>query len=286
MLMSKARIRITRRQLLRMALVGTAAGLLETACQPGAIPTLVLPATAPAPQDRVSPTPQALATPASSPTSTPAPRAAGTFPPLPQQTPKVLANRNDPHYNVRYVNPFPPVDHAAWRLEVKGLVESPGSYSLDELLAWPQMEQISRMKCVECWSFKARWGGFQYAALAERAGPLPEATHVRFDCADKYWEVVSMEELADPRVVFVLRMNDELLLDEYGALLRMMFPAKYGYKSAKAVTAVTFVDEAGAGFWSTVGPYTVDGKIVPGSDYPQDLGGERQEITGGEITAY
>jgi DMSO/TMAO reductase YedYZ molybdopterin-dependent catalytic subunit len=209
-----------------------------------------------------------------------------TLPPLSQATPEILRNRNDPHYNVRYVNPFPPVDHETWRLEVTGLVDSPGSFSLQDLLAWQQMEQVSRMKCVECWSFKAKWGGFQYEALAERAVPQPGTTHVRFDCADGYWEIVSIEELADPRVIFVLRMNDDLLLDEYGAPLRMMFPAKYGYKSAKAVTAITFTDEGGAGYWSTVGPYTTHGDIQPGGDLPQDLPGQSMSIEGGEITAY
>jgi DMSO/TMAO reductase YedYZ molybdopterin-dependent catalytic subunit len=58
--------------------------------------------------------------------------------------------------------------------------------------------------------------------------PQREASLVRLDCADGYWETVSIEELADPRVVFVLRMNDDLLLDEYGAPLRMMFPSMYG----------------------------------------------------------
>jgi DMSO/TMAO reductase YedYZ molybdopterin-dependent catalytic subunit len=196
------------------------------------------------------------AVPAATLVPSPTPEVVATFPPLSQDTPKLLKNRNDPHYNVRYVNPFPPVDHEAWRLEVAGLVNDPGSFSLEDLLAWPQMEQVSRMKCVECWSFNAKWGGFQYQTLAERTRLQPEATHVRFDCADGYWEVVSIEELADPRVVFVLRMNDDPLLDEYGAPLRMMFPAKYGYKSAKAVTAATFTDEGGAGYWSTVGAYT------------------------------
>jgi len=208
------------------------------------------------------------------------------FPPLPEDRPTVLRNRNDPHYNVRYVNPFSPVDHEAWSLEVMGLVESPDSFGLVDLLAWPKMEQVSRMKCVECWSFKAKWGGFHYETLAERVKPMPEATHVRFDCADDYWEVVSLEELADPRAVFVLKMNDALLLDEYGAPLRMMFPAKYGYKSAKAVTRVTFTAEGGKGFWSTVGPYTEHGDIEPGFDHPQDVPGGRQRITGGEVTSY
>jgi DMSO/TMAO reductase YedYZ molybdopterin-dependent catalytic subunit len=226
------------------------------------------------------------AIPTATPAPSPTPEVVTTFPPLSQDTPKLLKNRNDPHYNVRYVNPFPPVDHAAWRLEVAGLVNEPGSFSLEDLLAWPQMEQVSRMKCVECWSFKAKWGGLSYTTLTERVKPLPEATHVLFQCADDYWEIVSIEELADPRVVLVLRMNGELLLDEYGAPLRMMFPAKYGYKSAKAVTTATFTDKGGAGYWSTVGAYTKHGNIQSGNDFPQDFPGERKQIEGGEITSY
>jgi sulfoxide reductase catalytic subunit YedY len=286
--MDRLLIPLTRRRFVLLGLVGAAATLVEAACQasPGPILTTMLPTTTPQPGATTapspSPTPQATATPIPSPTA----ETVATLPPLPQAGPEILKNRNDPHYNVRYVNPFPPVDHEAWRLEVTGLVDNPGSFSLEDLLDWPQMEQVSRMKCVECWSFKARWGGFHYETLAERVVPQPEATHVRLDCADGYWEIVSIEELADPRVVFVLRMNDELLLDEYGAPLRMMFPAKYGYKSAKAVTAVTFSDEGGAGYWSTVGPYTAHGDIQAGVDFPQDLPGERKQIEGGEITAY
>jgi sulfoxide reductase catalytic subunit YedY len=195
-------------------------------------------------------------------------------------------NRNDPNYNVRYYKPLSPVDHAAWRLKVSGLIEERIDFSLDDLLSWPQREQISRMKCVECWSYKAKWGGFSYTTLAERVKLKPEATHLRFDCADDYWEIASIEDLRDSRVIFVLRMNDELLLDEYGAPLRLMFPAKYGYKSAKAVTSITFMDRGGAGYWPTVGPYTGHGDIQPGFDHPQDLPGQGKEIEGGEITAY
>jgi sulfoxide reductase catalytic subunit YedY len=274
--MSTPSNRVTRRQFVRLALAGAATTLAGAACKSPAGPTPATPTLSPMPETTApgTATPQVVAT------------TAPTFPPLPQETPQVLRNRNDPHYNVRYVNPFESVDHAAWRLEVAGLVESPGRFSLADLLDWPQMEQVSRMKCVECWSFKARWGGFHYQTLAERVRPQPQATHVRLDCADDYWEIVSLEELANPRTVFVLRMNDELLLDEYGAPLRMMFPPKYGYKSAKAVTAVTFTDKGGKGFWSTVGPYTDHGDIQPGYDHPQDLPDETKRIGRGEITAY
>jgi sulfoxide reductase catalytic subunit YedY len=282
MVMSKTRQSITRRHMLRLALAGGAAALLDAACQPGVLPTLVTsPTTTPLP-----PAPSPAVAPPSAATPGPSAPAAVELPPLPKLRPAILRNRDDTNYNVRYVNPFKPVDHAAWRLEVEGLVESPDTFRLEELMAWPQMEQVSRMKCVECWSYKAKWGGFHYTALAERVAPKPEATHVRFDCADEYWEIASIEELMHPRVIFVLRMNDQPLLDEYGAPLRMMFPAKYGYKSAKAVTRVSFINQDTPGFWSTVGPYTTHGDIQPGVDRPQDLPGERKEIEGGEITAY
>ncbi len=279
---------MTRRKFVQLALASTAAALAEAACR-GAAPASSPATQEPAAEATTAPSPKAqppLGTPepVAAPTDTPLP-AAAALPPLTHNTPARLGNRDDAHYNVRYAKPFAPVDHAAWRLEIGGMVEAAGRYSLADLLAWPQMEQVSRMACVEGWSFRAKWGGFQYKTLAERVKPRPEATHLRFDCADGYWEVARLEEMANPRVIFVLKMNDELLLDEYGAPLRTMFPAKYGYKSAKAVTSIAFTDQEGRGFWSTVGMYTVDGGIEPGVDFPQDLQG-RREIGGGEITAY
>ena len=276
--------KLTRRRFVRLALTGVTTTLVGVACRRQAgQPTSTL---TPRPVNTTVPLPATQAVATTSVTAEPVATARLVFPPLPEDRPTQLQSRNDPHYNVRYVNFNTPVDHDTWRMEVTGLIESPGSFSLTELLGWSQMEQVSRMKCVECWSFKAKWGGFHYETLAERVKPLPEATHVRFDCADGYWEAVSIEELTDPRVVFVLKMNDELLLDEYGAPLRMMFPAKYGYKSAKAVTGVTFADRGGRGYWSSVAPYTDHGNIESGIDFPQDLPGERKQITGGEITSY
>jgi len=285
---------ITRRQFVRLTLAGAAATLVEAACQSPTSQKLATPTPPAVSTIEPLPTPEAVAVATSTPeavaTATATPETLTTarlvFPPLPEDRPTVLRNRNDTHYNVRYVSPFNPVDHDAWRLEVTGLIASPGSFSLSDLLTWPQVEQASRMKCVECWSFRAKWGGFHYEALAEHVGPRPSATHVRLDCADGYWEIVSLEELTDPRAIFVLKMNGERLLDEYGAPLRMMFPAKYGYKSAKAVTTVTFADQGGAGYWSTVGPYTHHGQIQPGYDHPQDLSGEAKRIGWGEIKSY
>lgn len=199
---------------------------------------------------------------------------------------KALQNENRDPLNVRYYRRFPAPNREGWRLEVTGLVERPQALDYTAVLALPAFYRISRMKCVECWSARAKWEGFQYPALEGLVQPNAGATHLRFDCADGYYEYLALAELKDPSVVFVTKMNDALLPDEYGAPLRMIVPWKYGYKGAKAITRLTFVDQGGPGYWSTVGPYTVDGNIEPGFDQPQDLGGSARQISGGEITQY
>jgi hypothetical protein len=46
--------------------------------------------------------------------------------------------------------------------------------------------------------------------------------------------------------------------------------------------SLVFAKEELRGYWPTVGPYTAEGNIQPGSDYPLDLG-EGRQISGGEV---
>lgn len=50
-----------------------------------------------------------------------------------------------PNWNIRYFQPYTPVDPEGWRLTVEGLVEAPGSFSLADLLALPRLEQNTRI---------------------------------------------------------------------------------------------------------------------------------------------
>jgi DMSO/TMAO reductase YedYZ molybdopterin-dependent catalytic subunit len=201
----------------------------------------------------------------------------------------VLTNENNPavkpDWHVRYFQAYRPVDHDAWRLTVDGLVDAPRSFSLEELLDLPRLEQNTRMKCVECWSARADWAGFDFATLTELVSPQSVATWVTFECGDGYYESLSVEELAQPRVLFAYEMDGQPLLDEFGAPLRLIVPPKYGYKGPKVITRMTFTAHEEPGYWPTVGPYSTDGRIQAGRDFPLDIG-ERRDITGGEITDY
>jgi DMSO/TMAO reductase YedYZ molybdopterin-dependent catalytic subunit len=202
---------------------------------------------------------------------------------------RTLRNENRPEvkpdWNVRFYDPFEAVDHGQWRLTVEGHVERPQVLSLDDVLALPSVSQESRMKCVECWSAKARWEGFNYQALADLVKPTGEAQWIHFECADGYYEALPIEQLAQPRVLWATKMDNELLLDEFGAPLRLIVPFLYGYKGPKTITWMNFQGSGGPGYWTATGAYSREGDIKSGRDRPLDLEGSR-EIHGGEITDY
>ncbi len=191
-------------------------------------------------------------------------------------------------FRIMWYNPVTPIDKANFRLEVGGLVEKPQKIALARLNAYSQVEQSSRMKCVQCWSGRSTWGGFHFGDLLEDVKPLPTAKAVRFDCHDKWYEYMSLEEMAQPRVLLALRMTGQPLTDQHGAPLRLIDPARYGYKSCKLITKVTFVEEGKGSMACDIGPYySPDGTILAGYDHPLDLGSNvRKKIKGGEITDY
>jgi DMSO/TMAO reductase YedYZ molybdopterin-dependent catalytic subunit len=200
---------------------------------------------------------------------------------LPSDTP-------DEHkFRLMWYNPVPPIDVSSWKLKIFGLVEKPLALSLPELRRMPQDSLESRMKCVQCWSARALWGGVRFGHVMELAKPARGAKAVRIDCADKWFEYFSIEDVLSPRVLLVLDMAGKPLSPAHGAPLRLIDPGRYGYKSAKLITSIQFVTEGKGSMACDIGPYySPDGLIQAGYDQPLDLGGPRRRIRGGEITDY
>ncbi len=204
---------------------------------------------------------------------------------------KLLMPSDEPDelgFRLMWYNPVEPLDAASYRLRIRGLVEKPASLPLAQLRSLPQESQNSRMKCVQCWSSRTVWGGFRFGRLTEMVKPLRGAKAVRIECADKWYEYFAFEELLKPRVLMALDMAGKPLAGRHGAPLRLIDPARYGYKSAKLVTAIEFVAEGRGSMACDLGPYySPGGEIKSGYDHPLDLGANvRRKISGGEITEY
>jgi len=204
-----------------------------------------------------------------------------TTPPL-APTRTMLRNDNLPGFYVRYYRPFEAVDPTQWTLSVDGSVKNPIELSLSDIQSLPLTSQFSRMKCVECWSAAAKWEGFHLRSLMELTEPSSAVKWLHFYCADGYYESLSLDALLDERAILVHRMNDQTLPDVYGAPLRLIIPPLYGYKNPKAIVRLVFAEDELRGYWPTVGPYSQEGTIRPGSDHPLDIG-ETRQIQGGEI---
>jgi sulfoxide reductase catalytic subunit YedY len=202
-------------------------------------------------------------------------------------------------FRTMWYNPVPPIDQTKWQLEVGGLVEKPQQFAVAQLRKLPQETQSARMKCVQCWSARTSWGGFRFGSLLELVKPRKTAKAIRIDCADKWYEYMTLAEMANPRVMLVLDRAGQPLPDKNGAPLRLLDPSKYGYKSAKLITKITFVEEGKGSMACDIGPYyTATGEILPGYDTPLDLHPDaakpgwkldaklRRKIKGGEITEY
>lgn len=210
---------------------------------------------------------------------------------LAQPNKKLLLPSDQPdafHLRLMWYNPVPPIDQNTWRLKISGLVDKPVSLSLADLRKLPHQNKSVRMKCVQCWSSRLEWGGFLFKDLLEVAKPQKTARAVRFDCADKWYEYMSLDEMASPHVLMVLDLAGKPLPDNHGAPLRLLDGSKYGYKSAKLITSITFLKEGKGSMACDIGPYySPTGEILAGYDHPLDLGANvRRKIKGGAITEY
>jgi DMSO/TMAO reductase YedYZ molybdopterin-dependent catalytic subunit len=154
-----------------------------------------------------------------------------------------------------YLAHDPGVSLETWQLEVSGLVERPGSYSLGALRRLPKVVQNTRHVCVEGWDAIGNFGGARISDLLAAVGALPGGRFIEIACADDYYESIDMASALHPQSLLCYEMYGRPLTREHGAPLRLSLPTKLGYKQAKYIVAlrVTNVLAARRGYWEDLG---------------------------------
>lgn len=167
----------------------------------------------------------------------------------------------DPFYQDQLAKGFPD-----WKLEVRGLVETPLALTLADIKAMPQRTQITRHDCVEGWSAIGEWQGVQLGHLLDMAKVKKEAKFIVFRCADlyrgtPYYESIDMVDAYHPQTIIAHRLNGEALPEKNGAPYRMRIERQLGYKQAKyveaieAVTSFENIGQGGGGLWEDLAGY-------------------------------
>lgn len=157
-----------------------------------------------------------------------------------------------------------------WTIRLEGEIAKPQTVDIETLLRLaPIEERIYRMRCVEGWSMVIPWLGYPLSALIKRAEPLGNAKFLEFQTlADRqqmpglrssviqwpYTEGLRMDEAMHPLSLLSLGLYGELLPKQNGAPVRLVVPWKYGFKSAKSLVRIRFVEQQPLNSWMQSAP--------------------------------
>ncbi|RIX77092.1 molybdopterin-dependent oxidoreductase [Acidovorax cavernicola] len=145
------------------------------------------------------------------------------------------------------------VDEATYRLEVSGMVADKRRWTLAELRALPQQDQITRHICVEGWSAIGKWGGVRFADFLRHVGADLSAKYVGFQCADDYHTSIDMPTALHPQTLLALSYDDQPLPPKYGFPMKLRMPTKLGYKNPKHIQAMYVTNTYPGGYWEDQG---------------------------------
>lgn len=118
-------------------------------------------------------------------------------------------------FYINFWKPMRRINGETWTLKVSGLCESPKTFTLTDLRNLAIQSQSSRLKCVECWSARAKWSEFALKELEQLIRPHASARGVLFHCGDEYKEYLSRQELGEDRVLLAHTMNGKPLSDAH-----------------------------------------------------------------------
>jgi DMSO/TMAO reductase YedYZ molybdopterin-dependent catalytic subunit len=131
---------------------------------------------------------------------------------------------------------------ANWRLDVRGLVDTPTPLSVDALRGMATRSQITAVTCEEGWSYIAEWTGTPLSTVLKACGMRPHAKYVVYFAADGWYDSIDIDEAMHPQTLVTWGMNGALLPVPFGGPLRMRVPRQLGYKSVKFIDRLLVTD--------------------------------------------
>ncbi len=186
-----------------------------------------------------------------------------------------------------------------WQVEIDGLVDKPGTYTMDDILKGTSLEErIYRFRCVEAWSMVVPWVGFELSDLLNRVGVQSGAKYVAFETALRpdempgvnsrvldwpYVEGLRLDEAMNPLTILATGVYDEPMPNQNGAPIRLIVPWKYGFKSIKSIVRITLTDTQPATSWNkaNASEYGFYSNVNPEVSHPRWSQASERVIGGG-----
>ena len=201
--------------------------------------------------------------------------------------------KTDPAANAHMLTTDP------WQIEIDGMVDNPGVYSLTELLDGMTIEErIYRFRCVEAWSMVVPWNGFELADMLTRVGVQDGAQYVAFETLVRpeempgqrrpildwpYREGLRLDEAMHPLTLLATGLYGEPMPNQNGAPIRLVVPWKYGFKSIKSIVRITLTDQEPPTTWNmqNAREYGFYSNVNPNVDHPRWSQASERRVGGG-----
>ena len=202
-------------------------------------------------------------------------------------------DKSEPAINSNLFKPYP------WMVSIEGEVKKNKTISIEDIYKLaPLEERIYRMRCVEGWSMVIPWIGLPLAQLIKWSEPNANAKYVEFhSLADThqmpgqnvpvldwpYVEGLRMDEAMNPLTIMAVGLYGEQLPNQNGAPMRLVTPWKYGFKGAKAIVKIKFVEKMPISSWMKAGPneYGFYANVNPNVEHPRWTQASEKRIGGG-----
>ena len=174
-----------------------------------------------------------------------------------------------------------------WEITFDGITQKRKKFDIAEILKGkPIQERVYRLRCVEGWSMVIPWIGFPLQDLINQFELDNSTKYVAFDTIFRpeemrgqkrgtlgwpYREGLTIEEAMHPLTFVATGLYGQELPNQNGAPLRLIVPWKYGFKSIKSITKISFMKKQPFTTWSSENPreYGFYSNVNPNVDHPR-----------------
>ncbi|HWM03282.1 MAG TPA: sulfite oxidase-like oxidoreductase [Actinophytocola sp.] len=155
-------------------------------------------------------------------------------------------------FPVLSAGPTPHTPLADWTFTLRGLVDTPISWTWDELRALPHETVTVDIHCVTKWSkLGTSWTGVSLDTLLD--GVDTAADYALAFSDGGYTTNIPLADLTDGQAWIAFEYDGEPLEPVHGGPARLLVPHLYFWKSAKWVRGLELGDDDVPGFWEQYG---------------------------------
>jgi len=173
-----------------------------------------------------------------------------------------------------------------WIIEVKGLCKVPKKFTWQEIIEMPKSISDARLTSVSGFSVQGKWGGVRVKDLINVVQAKPEVKFIRFWSYRMIYDTsIPIEIALREKTLLAYEFDTEYLEEDYGGPIRLFCPYLWGYKSAKSIVKIEFMDHYVSGFWEKRG-YPDDALITEGLVRDLNQGGRLRPIPNGEVIKF